>query len=311
MVAQSRGAVPCPAPNDTPTWSLLPSTDRRFEARDGHASAVFRGKLWDIGGKSGTYTTRRLVPTTRRSDIWNPRMATFFTEKILGVSILVLLEGYSPTPANDIWYSPDGGEMPPTAHLAWIQVRYPVPWAQRGWHCAIALNDLFYVMGGSPLNNDVWDTDSIVNGNWQATGSVPWSARTGHTCVVHTVKNAKLGDASTKTMGVLAGGWGDDTKILNDVWLLGDDRTCINYRSPDTLATEAAPWPVRAFSALVSLDTHTPSDYLFGPRMWLLGGGRTGHGNFPMFTYTDMCQSRDGGGFAAFRSETTSQQPNK
>ncbi|OQR83505.1 hypothetical protein ACHHYP_14614 [Achlya hypogyna] len=302
LCAFTRSQSPCPAPNDTSTWSLLPSTDRRFEARDGHASAVFRGKLWVIGGKSGTYTTRRLVSTTRRSDIWTsvdgdvwtqiideaqfPRRfghsLTVFTEKILGASILVLLGGYSPTPANDIWYSLDG--------VTWTQVSYPVPWAPRGWHCAIALNGLFYVMGGTRSTTTYGTptrSSTPLAGNWQAMGSVPWSARAGHACVVHTVKNATLGDASTKAMGVLAGGWGDDTKMLNDVWLLGDDQVW-------TLATEAAPWPVRAFSALVSLDAHTPSDYLFGPRMWLLGGGRTGHGIFPMFSYTDVWQSRDG-----------------
>nr|AIG56404.1 secreted protein [Achlya hypogyna] len=349
LCAFTRSQSPCPAPNDTSTWSLLPSTDRRFEARDGHASAVFRGKLWVIGGKSGTYTTRRLVSTTRRSDIWTsvdgdvwtqiideaqfPRRfghsLTVFTEKILGASILVLLGGYSPTPANDIWYSLDGGEMPPIAHCV------PSPDLDTG-ELSRALGTAWVALchctqrpllrhGRNPLNNDVWYTDSIVNGtsqgclsptqplagNWQAMGSVPWSARAGHACVVHTVKNATLGDASTKAMGVLAGGWGDDTKMLNDVWLLGDDRTCINCRSRDgapevwTLATEAAPWPVRAFSALVSLDAHTPSDYLFGPRMWLLGGGRTGHGIFPMFSYTDVWQSRDGGASCHKRAETS------
>ncbi|KDO26193.1 hypothetical protein SPRG_08555 [Saprolegnia parasitica CBS 223.65] len=290
----------CPAPNDTATWMAHPSTDQRFTPRDGHASTVFQGKLWVIGGQSAPYTTRRLIRTTRRSDIWTsvdgdvwsqvidespfPRRfghsLTVFPEPSLsGQPILVLLGGYVPTPANDIWYSLDG--------VAWSQVSYNVPWSPRGWHCAITLNSLFYVMGGSPLNNDVWYTSSVVGGNWKKLPSVPWSPRAGHACVTHSIRNATLGDESAQDVGVLLGGWGADTEMLNDVYRIDISQTWVQ-------ATPAAEWPVRAFTSLISLHASTPSDYLFGPRLWLLGGGRIGHGIWPMHTYSDVWQSRDG-----------------
>ncbi|OQS04195.1 hypothetical protein THRCLA_03557, partial [Thraustotheca clavata] len=284
----------CPNPNDTSTWTMLPTTNQRFEPR--HASAVFHGKIWIVGGQSDIYTTRHLIQTTRRSDVWNsydgdvwtqvidesqfPRRyghtLTVFNEKSLNQApIMVLMGGYTPMPANDIWYTIDGS--------TWTQVSYTIPWAPRGWHCAIALNKYFYVMGGSPLNNEVCMMHCVL-GNWKQMSSVAWSARAGHACTPHTIKNASIGDASSQEIGVLLAGWGNDTQMLNDVWTLDNTNTW-------SLATSEAPWPVRAFTSVISLQSHTPSDFLFGPRLWLLGGGRIGRGVFPMYTYSDVWQS--------------------
>ncbi len=61
----------------------------------------------------------------------------------------------------------------------WTEVAHAVPWAARAWHCAIVYNDRLYVMGGSSLNNDIWSTDSILQGtgrriyrDWLSAGSM-------------------------------------------------------------------------------------------------------------------------------------------
>ncbi|KAF0696542.1 Aste57867_12735 [Aphanomyces stellatus] len=292
---------PCSTtPSVTNTWDFLPSSAAGFDPRDGHASVKFLNKLWVVGGQTGSYTTRQLIQTTRRSDVWMsvdgnnwtqvidesifPRRfghtLTVFPEKTMNnAPLMVLMGGFSPIPANDIWYTQDG--------VTWTQVNYTVPWSPRGWHCAFVYNNYLWVAGGSPLNNQVWATDSIVQGTWRQMPDADWSIRAGHSCVNHQTKNATLGDASTQDLIVVLAGWGDGSASFNDVWSMDTSYTW-------TQLTPAAPWPIRAWTAALSFHSMTQDDAILGPRLWIFGGGRIGIGVNLMFTYSDVWQSRDG-----------------
>lgn len=94
-----------------------------------HAAAVFRGEIWMVGGVSTTYYTKRLEKTTTRSDVVHSKdgstwvealeeapfrrryghSLTTFTDQSDSVERLVLLGGFSPEPATDVWTSIDGG----------------------------------------------------------------------------------------------------------------------------------------------------------------------------------------------------------
>jgi hypothetical protein len=96
-----------------------------------HAAAVFRDQIWIVGGVSTSYYTKRLEPTTSRSDvvttadgkIWTEVLEeapfrrrfghtlTTFTDASDGQERLVLLGGFSPEPATDVWTSLDGGTL--------------------------------------------------------------------------------------------------------------------------------------------------------------------------------------------------------
>ncbi|ETW01976.1 hypothetical protein H310_06502 [Aphanomyces invadans] len=266
----------------------------------GHASAMFLGKIWVVGGQTDKYTTRQLIDTTRRSDVWTsidgnmwravvdeapfPRRfghsLTVFPEPALkNTPIMVLMGGFSPIPANDIWYTRDG--------QTWEMVTYAVPWSPRGWHCAFVFNQRFWVAGGTPLNNEVWSTDSIVQGSWKQMATPEWSPRAAHSCVNHQVKNATVGDASTQDVVFLLAGWGRNSELMNDVWSLDKSNSW-------TQQTAAAPWPARAWTAAISFNSLTQGDAIQGPRLWMFGGGRIGNGVHSMFTYSDVWVTRDG-----------------
>ncbi|ETV73842.1 hypothetical protein, variant 4 [Aphanomyces astaci] len=166
-------------------------------------------------------------------------------------------------------------------------VKSPVPWSPRGWHCAFVFNRRLWVTGGSPLNNEVWSTDSVLQGHWVQMPSPAWPARAAHSCVNHQLKNATLGDVSTQDVVFLLAGWGQNSNLFNDVWSLDASNTW-------TLLTSAAPWPARAWTAALSFNAMTQGDAVQGPRLWIFGGGRIGNGVHAMFTYSDVWQSRDG-----------------
>lgn len=106
--------------------------------------------------------------------------------------MMILMGGFAPQPMNDIWVTLDGYHW--TYHLA--------PWAPRGWHSALVNSGKLYIMGGSPLNSEVWRLDSINTVNrtiepltrssfssytyettWTLVGVAPWSPRGGMSVV--------------------------------------------------------------------------------------------------------------------------------
>uniref|UniRef100_K3W6L7 EGF-like domain-containing protein n=1 Tax=Globisporangium ultimum (strain ATCC 200006 / CBS 805.95 / DAOM BR144) TaxID=431595 RepID=K3W6L7_GLOUD len=266
-----------------------------------HAAAVFKDKIWMVGGVSTSYYTKRLEKTTTRSDVvyssdgaaWVEALeeAPFrrrfghslmtFTDQRDGVERLLLIAGFSPEPATDIWMTANGETWTEATALG------AVPWTGRGYHCSVVFAKKLWILGGSPLNNDVWSATSVLEGGtWEQQQNVPWSPRAAHACASHTVmKNTTLGDASREEFLFVVGGWRETSK--NDVWRM-------DAAGSWTQLTEAAPWKKRAWHSVVSFDSRTIGDVTLGPRLWLFGGGIVGSGITKMFPYSDVWFTRDG-----------------
>lgn len=116
----------------------------------GHAAAVFKGRLWVVGGRGELYQTYNLQYQNRRGDVWSsfdgqiwmqsvkltgdfhlqnfdalnpgslaPWYARFgHTLDVLQATnnsgvpteLMVLAGGYTPDPDNDVWVTEDGSE---------------------------------------------------------------------------------------------------------------------------------------------------------------------------------------------------------
>jgi hypothetical protein len=140
---------------------------------------------------------------------------------------IVILGGYVPEPANDIWISMDGKE--------WVLDGY-APWPKRAWHGTVLFKGSLYVIGGTPLTNDVWAGNLTTSNPEMATATVrdmkmvwwmkkpymaddtPFSPRSGH-CLLTQLRKNNYNDtmdmAYTDRM-FLIGGFSS--------WPLSDDR---------------------------------------------------------------------------------------
>lgn len=70
--------------------------------------------------------------------------------------VMILMGGYDPVPSNDVWISPNGS--------TWYFCGY-APWPARAYHATAVLEGgkKLYVMGGTPLSNDVWSGTVVKN----------------------------------------------------------------------------------------------------------------------------------------------------
>ncbi|KAF1335667.1 hypothetical protein FI667_g1024, partial [Globisporangium splendens] len=278
------------------------------EQQPAHAAAVFMDKIWLVDGVSTSYYTKRLEKTTTRSDVvyssdgatWVEALEeapfrrrfghslTTFTDQHDGIERLLLIAGFSPEPATDIWMTVDGE--------TWTEVtaQGAAPWAGRGYHCSVVFAKKLWILGGSPMNNGVWSTTSVLSdpvclsyqlictgdSTWEQQQNVPWSPRAAHACASHTImKSTTLGDASREEFLFVVGGWRETS--MNDVWEM-------DAAGSWTQLTEAALWKKRAWHSVVSFDSRTIGDVTLGPRLWLLGGGVVGNGITKMFPYSDV-----------------------
>ncbi|KAJ8546716.1 hypothetical protein ON010_g11519 [Phytophthora cinnamomi] len=262
-----------------------------------HAAAAFADQIWIVGGVSASYYTKRLEYTTTRSDVvsspdgveWTEVLeeAPFrrryghsliaFTDSSDNVERLTLLGGFSPEPATDIWVTTDGA--------SWTETTITVPWTGRGYHCSVLFNSNLWVLGGSPINNEVWSTSSVLKGPWKQQTGVPWSPRAAHACATHEIMNATVGDSTREKFLFLMGGWRDTS--LRDVWRMDSSGSW-------DLMVESAPWEPRAWFSTVSFDSRTNGDVQLGPRLWVLGGGIVGNGIDKMYPFSDVWYTRDG-----------------
>lgn len=177
------------APPASISWKPSTSTtSTKFSARNGHASCVFKNKIWVTGGRTDVYRKYNLLYSLNVADVWwSNDGATFYQQSSLtgdfwaqnddarqpgsvapwyerfghsltpvdtsgsGINnLMILMGGYAPDPMNDIWASEDGSNWVFCGHA---------PWQPRGWHGATVFNGKLFVGGGSPLNNEVWFAD--------------------------------------------------------------------------------------------------------------------------------------------------------
>ncbi len=235
-----------------------------WSPRSGHASVVFKDKMWILGGyygggrrndvwSSSDGTTWEEVKDTLSPQIWLPRSehtAVAFEDK------LWVLGGYDGEQRlNDVWCSQDGG--------VWMKVEpMGTLWSPRSRHSSIVFNDHIWVIGGydgEKLLSDVWCSADGVNWH-QMTKAAQWSARHYHTSVV-------FGDK----MWVIGGD--DSRQRCNDVWYSWDGAFWI-------ASTKRADWTARYLHAAV----------VHNDKMWVIGG----HGASVSDDLADVWFSDDG-----------------
>jgi hypothetical protein len=175
------------------TWQeLVSSNGVKFIGRNAHASCVFQGKIWVTGGRSASYTDYNLLTSYKRADVWYTDISgsddvwdglwlqqekltgDYFAQNIDVVQpgeiapwyaryghtlnaidinndgeddLMILTGGYSPSPSNDVWVTEDGNN--------WIYTGL-APWSPRAWHASTVFQGKLWLMGGTPLNNEVW-----------------------------------------------------------------------------------------------------------------------------------------------------------
>lgn len=217
----------------TINWERLKSQgSTKFSPRQSHATCVFhcphkRDKkcIWLTGGRTDSYRTFDLQIEDRTADVWWSEdgstwnkvmelkgdfidMVGNFDAKYGGEvapwysryghsldvldtngddveDIMVLIGGYEPVESNDVWISPNG--------TTWLFAGH-APWPARAYHATAVFLGKLWIIGGTPLTNDVWSGTFIPDSTkrcgyrirWVmevANGDAPFAPR----YVVHTV----------------------------------------------------------------------------------------------------------------------------
>ncbi|HBL31248.1 MAG TPA: galactose oxidase [Acidobacteria bacterium] len=215
--------------------------------RDGHTAAVFRDRLWVLGGW-GTGPLNDVWTSPDGIDWQNVGEAPWAARKahagvVFEDRLWVLGGGTGGTEqAHDVWSSPDG--------VTWTQATAAAAWSPRLNHAAAVFDGRIWVLGGwgGGNLNDVWSSPD--GATWtRATAAAPWSGRNGHSVVVHAGRLWVLG------------GWGrpDPAKPeegnLNDVWSSSDG---VHWEQ----ATAHAPWAPRNHQSAAVWDG----------KIWMTGG---------------------------------------
>ncbi len=245
------------------SWSRA-LTQVVWSNRDSHASVVFDGKIWVLGGwhtgsladvwASGDGVSWREVTKAP----WPARKA--HAAVVFRDRMWILGGTHGVGQLSDVWASTDGD--------AWEQIITKAPWGQRNDHAAVVFDDRIFVLGGwqGGNRNDVWASSD--GATWErVTAEAPWSARNN---LAATVFGGRIW---------VSGGWGQDADgkegNLDDVWSSADG---IRWRQD----AEHAPWRPR--------NNHTMAVY--DGRLWVIGGW--GEGNVEEGNLGDVWSTEDG-----------------
>ena len=179
----------------TKNWQLLQSSSSKFTPRHSHATCIFRcpdnsgdSCIWLVGGYSDEHRTYNGEIENANSDVWfskdgaNWHQVTelygdYFIQGIGNgnaknggyvapwysryshilealdydgdgiADVMVLAGGFNPTPSNDVWLTTDG--------ITWYFDGY-APWPKRAYHGSTVFQNKLWILGGTPLSNDVW-----------------------------------------------------------------------------------------------------------------------------------------------------------
>jgi hypothetical protein len=244
-------------------WSPV-TTSVGFGQRYRHSSLVFDGRMWVIGGSDNLgelndiwYSTdgKNWIPATR-SAAFSARMnhaSVVFDNKMW------VIGGYDKHHGgwlNDVWYSSDG--------IIWNRATSSADFLRRENFPVVVFDGKMWVVGGAiecvwvnggcPTKvNDIWYSR---NGEtWtKATDSAAFSARSGHTAVVHNDKIWVIGGVSSTIdpeTGKLA------SSYKNDLWYSNDGITWAQAIQNGNLPP---------------IDNHISISFL--NKTWIIGGGR-------------------------------------
>ncbi|KAL3799731.1 hypothetical protein HJC23_010381 [Cyclotella cryptica] len=178
----------------TINWELLNHGPERFSPRHSHATCIFKcpndsssSCIWLMGGYSDSHRTFDLEMENENSDVWWSsdgatwnQVTELYGDFIQGVGnwdakvggyvapwysryghslealdgdgdgiadVMVLAGGFNPMPSNDLWITRDG--------KTWNFAGF-APWPKRAYHGSTVFQSKLWILGGTPLSNDVW-----------------------------------------------------------------------------------------------------------------------------------------------------------
>ena len=150
---------------DGAEWDLV--SEAAWCPRVGHSYAVFKDRMWIIGGTENFYedndqTLKNDVWSTEDGKDWKLETGNAGWSKRRDAQVVVfddklwIMGGghWNPEniPTNDVWCSEDG--------VNWTQITEAAAWPPRMWHCVVAYRGLMWLMGGWNRENgnfgDVW-----------------------------------------------------------------------------------------------------------------------------------------------------------
>lgn len=348
------------------TWVELESLNGiKFTARNAHASCVYNGvasedRIYVTGGKVDLYEMYNTLNSIKQADVWYSLdggnwvqelylLGDYFVQNADALQpsslapwyqrfghtldsidldadgtddYMIQLGGFTPDPMNDVWLTKDG--------VTWSYAG-EAPWEPRGWHQTTSYAGALYMMGGSPLNNEVWRLDTVTKYdrphlpstrafylnytyevNWtQIVTAAEWSPRCGFSLVTQKWFNHTDGETitdSTERMLVMGGYGGylssdtvnsyDGMRTRSDVWHSTDGGVTW------TMLTDLAFSPRGWMGAYVHFD---PSDDRVDiqpplerdgfidrpPRIFVVGGGHIGGSTFSTRVTTKMIARSD------------------
>lgn len=335
-------------------WKSLSTKQGKFTNRNAHASCVFNGRIWLVGGRTQVYNKYNLLPTFRVGDVWSsqdganwrqeldlegdffaqnedvtmPGPITPFYERYGHTldainskgkagygqpkyDLMILTGGYSPDPSNDVWISDTG--------KTWSFVDQPPPWTARAWHRTAIYQGKLWLMGGSPLTNDVWMLNSIVKVNrsdtgfdpltramymsytyelnWVSIGDAPWEPRVAFGLVSQwyfNETNQIVDDATERIMLVAGyGGFPVENKGYTGIHCYSDSWSYDNATGWTRLSEDIGIGDRAFFSMNVMHDTDARYNLvqtvnISSPRIYLFGGGNVGNTTQSSRRYTSM-----------------------
>ena len=275
------------------------TADAAWPVKGHHASVVYGGAMWIIGGSDDTtYANNTWFSSDGATWAQGTAAAPWAIRDSLSATVLFgkiyIMGGFNTggggTYYNDVWTSQDG--------ITWTQITANANWGARYNHKSVSFNKRAWVIGGynktaSAEANDVWW--SSAGASWtQATANAAWSARERHAAVVFDNKIWIMGgydgtnrlndvwsssDGVTWTQTIAGAGWSareNASAVVYDgqMWIIGGYTGTVNlndvWHSNDGVnwvqAATNTPWSTRA--------AHT--SLVFDGKIWVIGKGGTG-----------------------------------
>ena len=215
---------------------------------------------------------------------------------------MIQIGGFNPAPANDIWITTDGVEWSYSGEA---------PFSPRAFHMTTIFNGKLWILGGTPLNNDIWSLEKVTKvmrtnppltrymynnytyeTKWNFYDTASWSPRVGAGLITHWYFNKTAGETENDARArmVLVGGYGGEPEtkygVANELYdgIYCKQEVWVSYDGGNfTLLTDKAAFGPRGWFGLnqmyrtgsfgdVRLDTVEDD----APTMFLVGGGNIG-----------------------------------